>query len=45
MVFEAKPVKLCVIHNDVSAGNVLLRPDDGGFCLIDWGRAYLDLRV
>ncbi|SCZ91639.1 BZ3500_MvSof-1268-A1-R1_Chr5-1g07574 [Microbotryum saponariae] len=38
-------VELGIVHNDIRQGNVLVRPDDGGFCFVDWGRSYLKLRV
>ncbi|SCV70085.1 BQ2448_1479 [Microbotryum intermedium] len=37
--------KLGIIHTDVSAGNVLVRPNNGGFCLVDWGRSYFKPQV
>ncbi|SCV70068.1 BQ2448_1462 [Microbotryum intermedium] len=37
--------KLGIIHNDISAVNVLVGPNDGDFCLVDWGRSFLKLRV
>ncbi|SCZ92068.1 BZ3500_MvSof-1268-A1-R1_Chr5-3g08315 [Microbotryum saponariae] len=36
--------RIGIVHNDVSDGNVLRRPDDGGFCFVDWGRSYLKPR-
>ncbi|SCZ93965.1 BZ3500_MvSof-1268-A1-R1_Chr6-3g09032 [Microbotryum saponariae] len=38
-------VELGIVHNDIRQGNVLVRPDDGGFCFVDWGRSYLKFRV
>ncbi|SCZ95677.1 BZ3500_MvSof-1268-A1-R1_Chr8-1g09722 [Microbotryum saponariae] len=42
---EAAFRELGIIHNDVSAGNVLVRPNNGPVCFVDWGRSYLKLRV
>ncbi|SCZ94013.1 BZ3500_MvSof-1268-A1-R1_Chr6-1g08365 [Microbotryum saponariae] len=41
---EAAFRELGIIHNDVSAGNVLVRPNNGRLCFVDWGRSYLKLR-
>ncbi|SGZ09515.1 BQ5605_C030g10879 [Microbotryum silenes-dioicae] len=38
-------VELGIVHNDIRQGNVLVRPDGGGFCFVDWGRSYLKLRA
>ncbi|KDE03119.1 hypothetical protein MVLG_06380 [Microbotryum lychnidis-dioicae p1A1 Lamole] len=40
---EAAFRELGIIHNDVSARNVLVRPNNGPFCFVDWGRSYLKL--
>ncbi|SGZ02963.1 BQ5605_C033g11238 [Microbotryum silenes-dioicae] len=42
---EAAFRELGIIHNDVRAGNVLVRPNNGPLCFVDWGRSYLKLRV
>ncbi|SGZ29224.1 BQ5605_C055g12651 [Microbotryum silenes-dioicae] len=42
---EADFRELGIIHNDVRAGNVLVRPNNGPLCFVDWGRSYLKLRV
>ncbi|SGZ18498.1 BQ5605_C020g09187 [Microbotryum silenes-dioicae] len=36
---EATFRELGIIHNDVSAGNVLVRPNNGRLCFVDWGRS------
>ncbi|SGZ06841.1 BQ5605_C031g10974 [Microbotryum silenes-dioicae] len=33
--------RIGIVHNDVSDGNVLRRPDDRRFCFVDWGHSYL----
>ncbi|KDE02109.1 hypothetical protein MVLG_07315 [Microbotryum lychnidis-dioicae p1A1 Lamole] len=42
---EAAFKELGIMHNDVRAGNVLVRPNNGPLCFVDWGRSYLKLRV